>query len=502
MRPETSSPSVESPRPASVWVCLLLPALVGLLAITGRSFWIDECVTAQYVSQPTFSEWRSDLLTTPDAEAHTPLYLLYLWGWEKVFGYGEKSLRLAALPWFVIGVGLLLFALDRVLKGRWMAPAVLLSNAFVWYYLDEARLYTMQFGACCAVAGALIMLSRQSVTETGKPGWFRIFLFSTLILSGISIIGMLWTGAAAVVLAVVLPWPQIWQRIKSSPILATIWLGILVCLAGYYLSAVMRGARASGMATTNLETIIFVGYELLGFTGLGPGRDALRQQGADALFDYLPWLVLYAISVATVLCSGMVFVWKSRWRMRGIKVAVVVALPALFLLSTGVARHFRVLGRHCTPLLPLILILLVLGVTWLWRRGWMGRFAVVLYVALALISSVQVRLAPRHYQDDYRAAASFTRQAVASGERVWWAAAGQGAAYYGLPITQDSASEAGAYGIFGQSTQELAGLSSPDLVVLSRPDIYDYQGGLAETLKAGHYLVFTNFQGFEIWTHP
>ncbi|MCU0770672.1 MAG: hypothetical protein MUE94_02730 [Verrucomicrobia bacterium] len=521
-------------RRAPAWLCFLLPLALAWLAITGRSFWIDECVTAEYVSQLTLSEWRHDLLATDYAEAQTPFYLLYLWGWEKLFGQGEWSLRVAALPWFVVGVGLFLTALRPCGRLGWAAMAVTISSAFVWYYLNEARLYSMQLGTACAVVACLVQLARMEALNramrqkpqdsTSVPGigvepegegqarrdplprerrkrwWFRAFLFGTLVLSGISIIGMLWAGAAVLAFGVIFSAAGAWTRIKSCTATILLWSVGMSWLAGYYLSTVLRGARASSLATTTPQTVVFVGYELLGFTGLGPGRDALREQGVRALATHLPLLTLFGLLLGIVLAAGFAAIWRSDWRKRAVGIGACVSLPALFLLATGVLRHFRVLGRHCTPLLVVVLLVLAMGMAWLWRRGRWGRITAALYLALALLSAIQVRWATRHRKDDYRAAAAFSRSALAAGQSVWWAAAPQGAAYYGLPLTDDPQEAGSAYAIFGQSAEALANMDPPDLVVGSRPDIYDYRGGLADQLSRGGFSVSTNFSGFKVWT--
>jgi hypothetical protein len=471
-----------------------------MLAITGRSFWIDECVTAEFVSQPTFAEWRQDLLTTEGAEAQMPLYLIYLWGWEKAFGHGEWSLRMAALPWFIAGVGLFLHALRGLGRLGWPAIAVTISSAFVWYYLDEARRYAMVLSAACAVVASLVILSRrEGLRDTTGQTWFRIFLISIVVMSGFSIIGMLWSGAATLLLGLIIPWPQLWKRIKSSPWLTGIGVVVLSGLAVYYVSSVLRGARGSGMATTNLQTAVYVGYELLGFTGLGPGRDALREQGALALGPYVPWLGIYAATVLTVIAAALISIWKSPWRMRALYIACVLSLPAAFLLTMGVMRHWRVLGRHFAPLLPVLLLVLAIGAANLWRSGRLGRIATILYLALALLSAAQVRLAARHHKDDYRTAAALAREGLSKGHRVWWVAASEGADYYGVPHTGGAMEPSAAYAVFGQPLEELAVLPAPDLIVLSRPDIFDYRGGIAGLLSQGDYSTCTNFAGFKIW---
>jgi hypothetical protein len=247
---------------------------------------------------------------------------------------------------------------------------------------------------------------------------------------------------------------------------------------------------------------VYVAYELLGFTGLGPGRDALREQGAHALLPYAPWLAAYALATAAVLGAGLWNLRCSPWRLRVAGVGVALLLPTAFLLATGVLRHFRVLGRHFTPLLVVILLVLAWGVAWWWGRGRLGRSVAVGWLILALCSALSVRWASRHQKDDYRTAAAHTSVALELGWRVWWNAAPQGARYYGVPITTNSADTDRAFALFGPAVSELERAAVPDLILVSRPDVYDHHRALVTWLSEKRYRQTTGFAGFEVWERP
>ena len=65
-----------------------------------------------------------------------PLYMLYTWGWTKLFRSSQWSFHLANLPWFVAGA-----AAFPVISGRRPAPAhrglVVLFSPLPWYYLGR-----------------------------------------------------------------------------------------------------------------------------------------------------------------------------------------------------------------------------------------------------------------------------------------------------------------------------------------------------------------------------
>src|ERR1051325_1280653 len=82
------------------WILLLL-AGAGLLAITNRSLWIDESVTAQFAKEPTLADCWKAMRHFP--EIQLPLYMVFMWAYVHVFGFGEWTLRVAGLSWFIFG---------------------------------------------------------------------------------------------------------------------------------------------------------------------------------------------------------------------------------------------------------------------------------------------------------------------------------------------------------------------------------------------------------------
>jgi len=310
---------------------------------------------------------------------------------------------------------------------------------------------------------------------------------------------MVWISAAIIAAWGMFPAATLKRRGWRYRYLVLVVAGGLGVLGAYYFWTVLRGAKATMIGTTNLQSIAFIFYEQLGFTGLGPGRTELREQGVRALAPYLPWLCLYAVAVGMVLFAGVRAVWKSSARRQALWVAAGLAVPVAFFLVGGILAHFRVLGRHLTPLMPVWLCLLGLGVVSLWGRGLAARVVVVACLGLSLASAVQVRWADRHLKDDYRSAVAFTITALDSGRSVWWNASAEAAGHYNLPLTSDANEPDKALLIFNPTADHLAPLPLPDVVVVTKPDIYDPGLVLLNRLQqAGHQLE-TNFPAFQFW---
>ena len=504
-----SSPTLEPPAtsPVGRWPTALIVAALAVMscvAMSGRSLWIDEACTAMKAVPPTLGGWWQVLSQDRSADLQMPLYMFYVWAWARVFGASELSLHLANLPWFLAGAVAFVLAFPPGDRRRVSAACVALLCPFAWYYLDEARPYAMQLGASLLVVASLVRLGRghslgRPDAHVGKGGAVAMFLCGLVVLSGSSLLGMVWAGAAlAAMLAFLSPSPVV-SLVKRYGYL---WLaagGCLLVFAAFYLWALSLGARASAAATTTLGSAFFIGYELLGFSGLGPGRLEMRASGTAVLRPYLPWLTLYAVATATLIGAAVLEEVRRRNR-RPLVLALACAVPAVFILGVGYVAHFRVLGRHFTPLLPALLLLLASGLAALWsqRSAWAKGLA-LLFCLLSLGSCLSLRFLPRHEKDNYRAAATLARTALRNGQTVWWSAAEEGARYYRVPLAAGSSQAGAAWLVLNPVRETLAPLPVPQVIITSKPDIYDSQMALAEYVREQHFEPVARFAAFIVW---
>jgi len=135
---------------------------VGALAITNQSFWIDEGGAAMHATQRTLHDWWQSLRAEGNSNLQLILQQFYLWGWEKIFGPSEIALRASNIPWFVAGVLALVWAFPEKRCLQNGIVAVTLSNAFVWYYLSEARPYIVLFAFSALTVACLIRTAQIS----------------------------------------------------------------------------------------------------------------------------------------------------------------------------------------------------------------------------------------------------------------------------------------------------------------------------------------------------
>jgi len=64
-----------------------LAVLIGALALTNQSLWIDEGSAALKAMEPSLGGWWQALRSEGNSNLQLIGELFYLWGWEKIFGY-------------------------------------------------------------------------------------------------------------------------------------------------------------------------------------------------------------------------------------------------------------------------------------------------------------------------------------------------------------------------------------------------------------------------------
>jgi len=401
------------------WLWALAGLVVCLLAVSGDSVWIDEALTAQEAAhEAPGGMWRM-VLHDKGSDLQMPLYIFYMWGWVKMFGAGEWTLRAANIPWFVAAITLFTVAFTG--PRRWAMGLVALCCPFAWYYLNEARPYAIQLSASMVVFAALHRLSQGiSLTAGQERAWVWAFFLGMIFLCGSTLLGMIWAGAALLVVWFLVPRKRMMELARAYRLSGLLALGLLMVAGVYYLWTLKIGARATG-GKTSARNLIFIGYELLGFGGLGPGRLEIRGNALAVFLPYVKELALYAGMVVFLSALGVGQIYRGPSRPTALRLSAIISVPMLVLLGAGSILHFRVLERHFAPLLPVLTYVLGLGLTTAWLgRQWTCKLVACGFVALSVASCLEVRFALRHKKDDYRDAAAAANEALKKGQIVWW----------------------------------------------------------------------------------
>ncbi len=490
------------------FLLLSLAGLVCAFAITSESLWIDELMTAYLVTSDTWKLFREHTASLNTSDIQMPLYMTYVWGWHQLFGGSELALRLANIPWLLFGLyGFWRFLRDSP-RTRDLALLVLLFSPFTWFYLNEARPYAMQLGSSCvvlALATRLIASWKDGVYLNAGDLYTGTFGLSVLV--GSTLLGVPWGAAFLALFAVGLVRKSF--TCANRPLLVSAATSF-VLLAGfglYYLGTLMDGARAATLSGHPLSSFAYALYELLGFAGLGPGRNDLRAASISGIFRGLPLWQLALLGLLAVLHGILAcrfarqILLPSRFGEKTRAWLLLVVPPLVFMVLLAFLKDFRVLGRHLTPLLPLVCIYLAVTFNTFTGRQTNGMIAGAL-LTLLLTSSVMQRFAPRHRKEDYRQAAALASSEVEKGRSVLWVASLAARPYYHLdklgylPVRPDAASPPFLH-VFRIGHEDPVFL--PSLVLVSKPDIHDPTGYAEAFIRNNRYQLRREFPGFKVY---
>lgn len=478
--------------------------VLGLLAcgsaINNQSFWIDECDTAYRSAFPTLAGWWQHMRATADATLQVPLYLFFSWGWEKVSGLNEWALRAGNVPWFLLGFIMMVRAMALAPRLQRSMALVVLSCPFAWYYLNEARPYALQIGTSLVVFASLFRLALNQDEPARERLWVAGLCVGSLLLAASGILPMLWLGAYLGAAVLSAPKGRLRELARSY---WPWWVstGLLLFTVGlFYLWTFSIGARNAMLGAADLRNVLFIAFELLGFSGLGPGRNDIRAGQWAVFLPWLPWLAIYGGVVLVVLAAGSRSIAASASRRTRLCWALAFAVVLGFILAVAVVVRWRVLGRHCTPLLPLVLFVLGSGIAALLkRRDWVGRLTVAAFLGLSLVSCLSLRFCERHAKDDYRGAAAMARAALAQGKIVWWNADFLAPSIYHLPLGEKPEDTGKAICVVNPGKGFDRDLPKPDLVLTSKPDLYDRNGALADYLNRAGFRPTPSVPAFTAW---
>jgi hypothetical protein len=214
-------------------------------------------------------------------------------------------------------------------------------------------------------------------------------------------------------------------------------------LSAYFSVTVSRAGTASYgviMGGPRLRNLAFVLYEFLGFSGMGPPRNALRS--SPQLKTILPYAGY--LSLGVLACLGLIAVISLAiaFRSKPLKVNLFVAFfvgTALAVASSFMVGH-SFWGRHLAALFPFLILAIIQSMATDDRT-----IRILLLLALGLLavawgtSDVRLRLLPEYGKDDYRSAAQMVlSEARASNGTIVWAADASTGRYYGVLPTNIS----------------------------------------------------------------
>ncbi len=499
---------------------ILIQFAVMFLAISNESLWIDEFWNAYFASVGSARELYQ-LLMIPSG-SQTPLDFAYNYFWGLFFQPSELGLRLSNLPLFVAGQLSLFLALrDYPKRFSYLLLALCALHPMVWQYANEVRPYIMLYtGSQMTLAYILYIHAIKKNGGQANLFFTSILVLGSILLFGASMLGVFWVLSACIYIAYFHYQHLNWRYLIQGKFIVLICIFFISTslLTLYYLNSLLQGGGASKLSTTSVTTLLFDAYELLGLSGIGPGRIALRDNGIDSLSHYWIWLLPATFIIWATLANGCqeaIRLLGSRGRI--LFVGVLGLMPLVIIIFSGFAMHWRVLGRHMIAEIPILNLLFAFGLAKFFEKnrnnGAIFKSVIgVIFFLVMVISSCLLRFSDRHRKDDYQTVTAIAKQEILKGHRVWWAANALGAKYYGLPGEFDFMGEltgrtkpyecidqVGVQSVSKASGECLETLHAPDVVILSKPETFDRKGVITAYLKSRNYEKIRELPAFTVW---
>ncbi len=477
-------------------IAVALAGIIGFAGVTHQSFWIDEGAAALKAMTPTLLDWWRALRTEANSNLQLVFQLFYEWAWEKIFGHSEFALRCSNIPWFALGMTAMMSIFPRRSSLQFAVLVLALTNAFLWYYLSEARPYIVLFAFSALTATCLIRLHNDPEESMESFLWFRFFCLGIVGLCATSLIAVPWAMAAIAATTMWIGLTKTRHTLLRFCYTTAATVLVLAILGAYFLWTARIGARASDVARTDLKSTLFSFYELFGLAGLGPGRLDIREHGFKSFAPFLFPLAIGLGSISVISSAAVLNLRKKIQPRATLFFLIAVAAPLCATFVAAHAAHMRLLARHLTPVLPFLLAFLATGLARLLAsRTRSIRLVAWASTIILFASSLEIRLADRHRRDDYRSAASVALRAIADGKAIWWAADVSTAAYYNVPLNSPNLT-------LSQNLDDHSFEAPPDIICLSKPDIYDPAGKIDMYIRENHFTMKRKLPAFQIFERP
>ena len=434
-RAENDLPDRKLSKAVIIAVLAASMAIAGF-AISSQSYWIDEATSLIVAMAKNPAEAWKYAQAVGGSTIQMPLYHIYLYVWDKVFGGNEWAMRASNIPWFFLAqLGFLVLLRERP-KLALTACLFAAVSPTVWMYLDETRPYLMQYAAGCWLVAAVARRccvssvnasepaigpaasSAHTIPSAGSPSP-PIELFTigaaALLLAGSSLLGVIWAACFLAAIA----WLEVsgsaasgHQRERIAVLVAghkflllCFTASAVVLIAYYAWTWPMAGGGYHRAGFSPLH-IPYVAYEFLGFAGYGPGKLQLRSSTGGALLGSIPSLLPLAVILGT-LAIFAALQKGAHWPRRRTLVTwtLAVGVPSVIILAGLFFESYRALPRHFIPALPVV----ILGVSRLLCLAFaqahlVWRVAAALLPLLWLGSALDLRWRDVHAKDDYRSA--------------------------------------------------------------------------------------------------
>ena len=406
-----------SMRPVLIGLLTILAAVLRIYGLGRDALWIDEYFTWRMVNPgPGHGFWEQLL-----DNHQNPQYMAMVWPMVRD-NFSETLLRLPACVAGIASIPLIARLGQRLQgarTGEWAALLMAISPFHVWYS-QEARGYTLAiFWGLCATLILLRMYDREFRHRDAA-------LFG--LCAGLSVLGnmsalFLLSAQALTTLWVLRGRPRgerltLLTALLTAALLVSPWVAKATGVLAFerMLPGAVVGEALRGETTFTMLGWPYTVFTLLYGVSLGPSPAELHWPNRMALIRAeAPLLAVAGIAVLGVLVAGLVSA-----RRRG-TLLVWIVVPVLLLTALALRNIKTFTPRYLAVILPYLLAISAVAFSRLrggFRLAGPLRIAVIVFIALNLVSLGNHHLRSRYAKPDLEGAAAFVAETGRPGEPV------------------------------------------------------------------------------------
>ncbi|WP_195449231.1 glycosyltransferase family 39 protein [Bacteroides nordii] len=412
---------------------LIILSIICFISVTSWSLWVDEAITAEMYSVDGFSELISQFQTRLGSEVQMPGWIVFMWGWCKLFGNSEYALR--ASNWLFIGLFLLygyrLIAYGKItIKERIIIQIILcisICNPFILYNMNEARCNISIFSFSFITILSLWYFLK---TENRKD-WYICLISFILGYFFNMLVGFLIFSLLFII------WKKNeWRKISKQGIKSFFIIIVLfIVLTLYYLITIFLADKGGQIERPGIGNIGYSLYEFIGFGGLGPNKNMIRE--SDDKKVLLLQYIIYMFPL--IICYSIIFVSvfrkkKKEWILNVFFISFLLCFVIFYVVACVI--QFRFWGRHLIFIYPLWLIFM--GYTlylFSLNRNMLYKIVLVVYIFFIFSSSYRILFNNNYKKENIKDIVQQCKKLRLPGEIIYWSEAEDTSLYYNLNDT-------------------------------------------------------------------
>jgi hypothetical protein len=479
-----------------IYILPFFAIIICFLAVNSWSLWVDEANTAVICSVASFNDLIGlfQKYLTTGSIPQQPGFVISLWFWVKAFGNSEYALRFPNIMYMLILLGYTFSLIKSKITTKneklflILVLTITFLNPFILYNMNEARANIATF-----FFSYMTLLNLLFYFKKKRSYFITLFTLFAFLGSSFNML-FLFTFIGLILIALFLS-KNIWSDLKENIRSVSIFTVFMIPMILYYLYTIYVGGGGQ-RETPGLGNIGFSIYEFLGFSGLGPARDTLREINQNSTFTNLVYSLIGYAGLIIPLIISYIFLIVYVIKNEGIKFIIrnkfLIAFCSAFVLFFIVAFivKFRFWGRHVIFLLPfLIFFIAELLQNIISKKGKIIKFIIPLLFIMLSLSSFRIIYNPEYKKEDAKLAAFECKKMVLKGESIIWLFDKDEGKYYEIDKLGNP--------IIGITNNSVHGL----LVWYKKFDYYDQHGVFRKFMnfKKGKTVLLFSHKDFNIY---